>query len=314
MGGDAGGGPRRRQLPPSVGRAEWAAALLPALALLLMGLTGAAGGPEATPLPKCPSQRLRGSDFDDTGFGNAVALTEEFLVGGAPGDYLGTGPGSAYVYFWSGHQWTLATTFTNSPSPVNGDRFGTALAMEREAVTGVTYLVVTAPGTASAALFVHPPNLAASEWPLASRWPDPIGITQQFGTSGFGQSVALSGRFLAFGVSWDAWRGGNYALFERARASADGQSDGWARAASSKSYDEGSFSRGSGVALAASSVSASPAYMLVGSPRDNLEYKHASGASSSPFPPSYHSGCFGTAPCPCKHTSLQGGAWIKKCV
>ena len=273
---------------PSRGRGP--GVLLPLLALLyLFGPAGAASA--AAPLLTCPSQRLRGSGLDGTGFGTAVAMTDEFLAVGAPGGNVVTNPGQVFVYYWANRQWTLATTLTNSASHITIDFFGTALAMMRDPDTGVTYLAATAPGppirggtgAASAVLFAHPPGRAASEWAVAAWWDDPVGATPH-GPSGFGQSAALSGRFLAFGVSWDATRGGNYVLYERARASADGQSDGWARAASSKNYEAGAFAWGSGVSLAASSVSASPAYMLVGSPRDNLEYKHASGGLDPLFP------------------------------
>ena len=95
--------------------------------------------------PCCPSRTVL------AGFGHAVALDGDRLVVGAPGNWLGSPDGAAYVFEWNGSSWAKTATIT--PPAGSEPWFGGTVAMQGAGSSSATAI----PGSWGAA-----PSYAAS--------------------------------------------------------------------------------------------------------------------------------------------------------
>ena len=127
-------------------------------------------------------------------FGDAVAVSEDWLLAGAYGagpGYYGTG--AAYLYQWSGSNWVYVQTLTASDAEED-DTFGTTVALEGDwAVIGAAQEGTYEYGAAyvfrwDGATWSEKQKLVASPRKRLAH---------------FGSSVALSGNRLVVGAYWD---------------------------------------------------------------------------------------------------------------
>jgi hypothetical protein len=130
----------------------------------------------------------------ETGFGHALALTEDTLVIGWYGeDRLGWGTGAAHVLIREGDTWVAQSTLVAADGAA-GDQFGAAVALEGDTVVvGAPQSDEVGPNAGAAYVFVR----SGTSWSLEAKLQPP---TQGEAVTGFGSDVSLSGSTVVIGT------------------------------------------------------------------------------------------------------------------
>ena len=153
---------------------------------------------------QCEIQKLTASSSETIGFGESVALSEEFAVLGTPyEDTFGFNAGAAYVFQSTPTGWVeLAQLFGEDPSPDADDLFG-----ESVAISGNTILISASGDEGTGAVFVF--DYDGVTWNQTAK----LSAT----SSGLllGSSVAIDGDRALLGVVGENNRTGAAYIFER---------------------------------------------------------------------------------------------------
>ncbi len=149
------------------------------LAVAVGCIASVAFGQRSTPL-----QLLHPAGAAIDQFGNAVAISGDTMVVGAPQDDVGAqaDQGSAHILRWTGTGWTLEATITASDG-LTVDRFGYSVAISGDTlVVGAYQDDVTATDQGSAYVFVRTPG--TTTWTQQAKLvASDAGIGDQFGVS-----------------------------------------------------------------------------------------------------------------------------------
>ena len=131
-------------------------------------------------------------------FGHSVAVDEDLLVVGVPGDYA-RGTGAAYLHVRRNTEWDYRSIRLDAPDAVPGGRFGTSVAVGQDTV------VVGAPGTengddpGAAYVFIEPEDGWERRYYTISSIAK-LTIPDQQSDGRFGYSVATDGNTIVVGA------------------------------------------------------------------------------------------------------------------
>ncbi len=131
-------------------------------------------------------------------FGRSVALTDGYLIVGAPGE--NSDQGAAYVYAAAGSGWSSSPKRLEAPGGASGDFFGYSAAITTAwAVVGAPYHDVTS-GSSEGSAYVYGRDVGGTgNWgsPTSGQWLHgelPMAVGE-----GFGTSVGISGSYIVVG-------------------------------------------------------------------------------------------------------------------
>jgi len=166
-------------------------------------------------------QKISGTAGD--GFGEAVYISGNYVVIGAPYDDVGskTDQGSASIYQYNGSTWVLMQMILDS-NGASDDRFGYAVSLEGSfVIVGARYDAVgTNTDQGSASIYQY----NGSTWVLMQKITDAAGVANDW----FGYSVSITGSFAAIGatrsdfVSTYKYNGSTWVLMEKITDSPNG--------------------------------------------------------------------------------------------
>ena len=153
---------------------------------------------------QCELQKLTASSSKTIGFGESVALSEEFAVmGTASEDTFGFNAGAAYVFQASPSGWVeIAQLFGEDPEPDADDRFGHSVA-----ISGNTILIAALGDNGSGAVFVFDYD--------GITWNQTAKLSETSSSLLLGSSVAIDGDRAVLGVVGENNRTGAAYIFER---------------------------------------------------------------------------------------------------
>ena len=130
-------------------------------------------------------------------FGDAVALSGDTALIGAPAGYLGSPPGAAYVFAGSGSSWSQQARFVAVDEAPN-DAFGWAVALSGDtAVIGAPGITVGTNGFAGAAYVF---TRTGTDWALQTE----LQAADEVAGDQFGCSLALSGTRALIGAQGES--------------------------------------------------------------------------------------------------------------
>lgn len=160
------------------------------------------GGGSGTPVEA--GKLIAGDGAPDEYFGNAVAVSGDYVVVGAHfDDDNGWGSGSAYIFHWNGTSWVQQAKLIGSNTS-SYDFFGSSVSIDGETA------IIGAPGDAvgGAAYVFHR---------TASNWSQEAILTASDAASGdnFGSSVSISGDTVLVGAPGDYFSTGAAYIFKR---------------------------------------------------------------------------------------------------
>ena len=181
---------------------QWFLAALSVTSLLSLPCFGYTAVETIDPYSLEQAKLLPSDGYSSDNFGYSVSLSGDYAIVGAYGDDdNGSSSGSAYIFQFSGSDWTEQDKLTPADG-YSGDYFGWSVAISDDyAIVGARYGDDNGSGSGSAYIFLR----SGSEWTEQAKLLPADGYSSDY----FGSSVAISGDYAIVGAYRDDDNGNN---------------------------------------------------------------------------------------------------------